>query len=165
MSHVDKTEDHVSKLHREYQDHWCKYAEAMERGEESVKVHVTMFMWVLTDVCMSVCVCLRGKKRVGNGICPLSTERKLLCSHAIFTIDLELCVCISIFVAVMHRVRVCVCVCVCVRVVCDLGRRGCVSQCVSICLCEHFMRVPLRSVCRMCHVHVYFVQPLRIIPA
>jgi hypothetical protein len=52
MSHVDKTEDHVSKLHREYQDHWCKYAEAMERGEESVKVHVTVFLWVLAVVCM-----------------------------------------------------------------------------------------------------------------
>ena len=37
MSHVDKTEDHVSKLQREYQDHWHKYAEALERGEENVK--------------------------------------------------------------------------------------------------------------------------------
>ena len=38
MSRVDKTEDHVSKLHREYQDYWHKYAEALERGEDSVKV-------------------------------------------------------------------------------------------------------------------------------
>lgn len=37
MSHVDKTEDHVSKLHREYQDHWHKYAESLDRGEETVK--------------------------------------------------------------------------------------------------------------------------------
>ena len=41
MSHVDKTEDHVSKLHREYQDHWHKYAELMERGEENIKASST----------------------------------------------------------------------------------------------------------------------------
>ena len=66
MSHVDKTEDHVSKLHREYQDHWNKYAEALERGEESVKVHMIavcvcsqcVYGCVCECVCVSVCVCV-----------------------------------------------------------------------------------------------------------
>ena len=42
MSHVDKTEDHVSKLHREYQDYWNKYGEAIDRGEETVKVIIIL---------------------------------------------------------------------------------------------------------------------------
>ncbi len=38
MSRVDKTEDHVQKLFREYQDNWSKYAEGLERGGDSIKV-------------------------------------------------------------------------------------------------------------------------------
>ncbi len=38
MSRVDKMEDYTGKLYRSYQDQWTKYAEAMEKGEEGVKV-------------------------------------------------------------------------------------------------------------------------------
>ena len=66
MSHVDKTEDHVSKLQREYQDHWNKYAEALERGEENVKVCITVCTCITciihvsahSFVCVCVCVCV-----------------------------------------------------------------------------------------------------------
>ena len=39
MGRIDKTEDRVSKLFREYQDNWNKYAEGMEKGPDSVKVN------------------------------------------------------------------------------------------------------------------------------
>ena len=32
-------------------------------------------------VCVCVCVCLKENKRVGNGVCPLSIEWRLLCSY------------------------------------------------------------------------------------
>ena len=38
MGRIDKTEDRVSKLFREYQDNWNKYAEGMEKGPDNVKV-------------------------------------------------------------------------------------------------------------------------------
>ncbi len=38
MSRIDKTEDNVQRMFREYQDHWTRYAEGLERGEGSVKV-------------------------------------------------------------------------------------------------------------------------------
>ncbi len=38
MSRVDKMEDYTGKVYRNYQDQWTKYAEAMEKGEEGVKV-------------------------------------------------------------------------------------------------------------------------------
>ena len=38
MTRVDKAEDHVQKVFREYQDHWSKYAEALEKGGPNVKV-------------------------------------------------------------------------------------------------------------------------------
>lgn len=37
MSRIDKTEDNVQRMFREYQDHWTRYAEGLERGEGSVK--------------------------------------------------------------------------------------------------------------------------------
>ena len=54
MSRMDKAEDYVFKLSREYQDTWTKYAEALERGENSVKVRV---YYVRCEVCVgSACV-------------------------------------------------------------------------------------------------------------
>ena len=43
MTRVDKTEDHVLKLFRAYQDQWSKYAEGLDKtrasgGPDSVKV-------------------------------------------------------------------------------------------------------------------------------
>ena len=38
MSRIDKTEDKVNKVFREYQDNWCKYAESLEKGSTNVKV-------------------------------------------------------------------------------------------------------------------------------
>ena len=38
MGRVDKMEDYTGKLFRDYQDQWSKYAEALEKGEGSVKV-------------------------------------------------------------------------------------------------------------------------------
>ena len=40
MSRVDKMEDYTGKTYREYQDQWTKYAEALEKGEEGVKVEL-----------------------------------------------------------------------------------------------------------------------------
>lgn len=40
MSRVDKTEDSVHKVFREYQDQWARYADAVEKKEGSVKVGV-----------------------------------------------------------------------------------------------------------------------------
>ena len=54
MSHVDKTEDHVSKLHREYQDHWNKYAEALDRGEDTVKVRQRCVYCLMYSSCVYV---------------------------------------------------------------------------------------------------------------
>ena len=66
MSHVDKTEDHVSKLHREYQDHWHKYAEALDRGEESVKVRVTVSLQLC---CVCACGVWLGRRGLGMCVC------------------------------------------------------------------------------------------------
>ena len=46
MTRVDKTEDHVLKLFRAYQDQWSKYAENLDKtratgGPDSVKVHMS----------------------------------------------------------------------------------------------------------------------------
>ena len=38
MGRIDKTEDGVQKVFREYQDQWSRYAEALDKGEGSVKV-------------------------------------------------------------------------------------------------------------------------------
>ena len=38
MSRIDKTEDNVQRLFREYQDQWSRYAEGLEKGEGQVKV-------------------------------------------------------------------------------------------------------------------------------
>ena len=40
MGRVDKMEDFTGKMYREYQDQWTKYAEALEKGEEAVKVEL-----------------------------------------------------------------------------------------------------------------------------
>ena len=41
MARVDKSEDHVQKLFREYQDQWNKYADTLEKSTEGgVKVRV-----------------------------------------------------------------------------------------------------------------------------
>ncbi len=40
MSRVDKMEDYTGKTYRDYQDQWTKYAEALEKGEEAVKVEL-----------------------------------------------------------------------------------------------------------------------------
>ena len=52
MSRVDKTEDNVQKLFREYQDQWFRYAEGLDKGEGTVKVH--------TYVCVYKRVCVGG---------------------------------------------------------------------------------------------------------
>ena len=39
MTRIDKTEDKVTKVFREYQDNWCKYAESLEKDPGNVKVH------------------------------------------------------------------------------------------------------------------------------
>ena len=46
MTRVDKTEDHVLKLFRAYQDQWSKYAENLDKtratgGPDSVKVRMS----------------------------------------------------------------------------------------------------------------------------
>ena len=38
MSRIDKTEDKVNKVFREYQDNWSKYAEGLEKDSANVKV-------------------------------------------------------------------------------------------------------------------------------
>jgi len=38
MSRVDKTEDGVQKVYRDYQDQWTRYAEHLEKKEGSAKV-------------------------------------------------------------------------------------------------------------------------------
>ena len=38
MSRIDKTEDKVNKVFREYQDNWNKYAECLEKDRTTVKV-------------------------------------------------------------------------------------------------------------------------------
>ena len=40
MGRVDKMEDYTGKQFRDYQDQWSKYAESLEKGEGTVKVHV-----------------------------------------------------------------------------------------------------------------------------
>ena len=40
MARVDKMEDNVQKVFREYQDQWSHYAESLEKKEGSVKVGV-----------------------------------------------------------------------------------------------------------------------------
>ena len=39
MGRVDKMEDYTGKLFRDYQDQWAKYGDALEKGEEAVKVN------------------------------------------------------------------------------------------------------------------------------
>lgn len=41
MGRIDKTEDKVSKVFREYQDNWHKYAESLEKDPANVKVQST----------------------------------------------------------------------------------------------------------------------------
>ncbi len=38
MSRVDKTEDSVQRVYRDYQDQWSRYAEQLEKKEGSAKV-------------------------------------------------------------------------------------------------------------------------------
>ena len=38
MCRIDKTEDKVNKVFREYQDNWNKYAESLEKDAANVKV-------------------------------------------------------------------------------------------------------------------------------
>ena len=38
MGRIDKTEDKVNKVFREYQDNWSKYAELLEKDSTNVKV-------------------------------------------------------------------------------------------------------------------------------
>jgi hypothetical protein len=38
MGRIDKTEDKVNKVFREYQDNWSKYAEALEKDPGNIKV-------------------------------------------------------------------------------------------------------------------------------
>ena len=38
MGRIDKTEDKVNKVFREYQDNWNKYAEYLEKDAANVKV-------------------------------------------------------------------------------------------------------------------------------
>ena len=40
MTRIDKTEDKVNKVFREYQDNWSKYGESKEKGPTTVKVWV-----------------------------------------------------------------------------------------------------------------------------
>jgi hypothetical protein len=111
-----------------------------------------VFLWVLAVVCM-----FERKEEGWEWL--LSTVHWLLCSCAIFNQSAShwLVYAYPYFVAVMRHV------CVYVRVVWDwVGEGVYVSLSAP---CGHFAYVPLRSVCRMCHVHVYFVQSLRIIPA
>jgi hypothetical protein len=42
MTRIDKTEDKVNKLFREYQDNWNKYAESLEKGPTGVKEMVVL---------------------------------------------------------------------------------------------------------------------------
>ena len=40
MGRIDKTEDKVNKVFREYQDNWHKYAEGLERDPSTVKASI-----------------------------------------------------------------------------------------------------------------------------
>ena len=61
MSRVDKTEDHVQKLFRDYQDNWSKYAEGHEKGADNIKVY---HVYVHTCVCVVLIACVSNMQIV-----------------------------------------------------------------------------------------------------
>ena len=83
MSHVDKTEDHVSKLHREYQDHWNKYAEALDRGEDTVKVRQKYVYCLMYSSCVYV-------------VCDMYVLFPVLSWHGIIHVSVCVCVCLAL---------------------------------------------------------------------